>query len=155
MAKAVFGAGCFWGVEKKFSEVKGVTSTEVGYSQGKNSKTSYEEVCTGTTDHVEVVLVEFEEDQVSYENLVHLFYDLHDPTTLNQQGPDRGTQYRSLLGYYDESQKAVAETTTEKLNKEKFDDKITTTIEKVKNYCPAEEYHQKYIEKNILFKYLI
>ena len=116
MAKAVFGAGCFWGVEKKFSEVKGVTSTEVGYSQGKNSKTSYEEVCTGTTDHVEVVLVEFEEDQVSYENLVHLFYDLHDPTTLNQQGPDRGTQYRSLLGYYDESQKTVAETTTEKLN---------------------------------------
>jgi len=151
MAKAVFGAGCFWGVEKIFSEVKGVTSTEVGYSQGKNSETSYEEVCTGTTDHVEVVLVEFEEDQVSYENLVHLFYDLHDPTTLNQQGPDRGTQYRSLLGYYDESQKAVAETTTEKLNKEKFDDKITTTIEEVKNYCPAEEYHQKYIEKKYSF----
>ena len=151
MAKAVFGAGCFWGVEKKFSEVKGVTSTEVGYSQGKNSKTIYEEVCTGTTDHVEVVLVEFEEDQVSYENLVHLFYDLHDPTTLNQQGPDRGTQYRSLLGYYDESQKAVAKTTTEKLNKEKFDDKIATTIEEVKNYCPAEEYHQKYIEKKYSF----
>ena len=80
MAKAVFGAGCFWGVEKKFSEVKGVTSTEVGYSQGKNSKTSYEEVCTGTTDHVEVVLVEFEEDNVTYENLVYLFYDLHHPT---------------------------------------------------------------------------
>ena len=151
MAKAVFGAGCFWGVEKKFSEVKGVTSTEVGYSQGKNSETSYEEVCMGTTDHVEVVLVEFEEDQVSYENLVHLFYDLHDPTTLNQQGPDRGTQYRSLLGYYDEIQKAVAETTTEKLNKEKFDNKITTTIEEVKNYCPAEEYHQKYIEKKYSF----
>ena len=151
MAKAVFGAGCFWGVEKKFSEVKGVTSTEVGYSQGKNSETSYEEVCKGTTDHVEVVLVEFEEDQVSYENLVHLFYDLHDPTTLNKQGPDRGTQYRSLLGYYDESQKAVAETTTEKLNKEKFDDKITTTIEEVKNYCPAEEYHQKYIERKYSF----
>ena len=151
MAKAVFGAGCFWGVEKKFSEVKGVTSTEVGYSQGKNSITSYEEVCKGKTDHVEVVLVEFEEDQVSYENLVHLFYDLHDPTTLNQQGPDRGTQYRSLLGFYDESQKAVAETTTEKLNKEKFDNKITTTIDKVKNYCPTEEYHQKYIEKKYSF----
>lgn len=147
MAKAVFGAGCFWGVEKKFSEVKGVTSTEVGYSQGKNSKTSYEEVCTGITDHVEVVLVEFEEDQVSYVNLVHLFYDLHDPTTLNKQGPDRGTQYRSLLGYYDEGQKEVAVTTTDKLNKEIFDNKITTTIEEVKNYCPAEEYHQKYIEK--------
>jgi methionine-S-sulfoxide reductase len=76
---------------------------------------------------------------------------LHDPTTLNQQGPDRGTQYRSLLGYYDESQKSVAETTTEKLNKEKFDDKITTTIEEVKNYCPAEEYHQKYIKKKYSF----
>ena len=84
MTKAVFGAGCFWGVEKKFSEVKGVISTEVGYSQGKKFKTSYEEVCTGTTDHVEVVLVEFEEDNVSYEK-VQLFYDLHDPTTLNQQ----------------------------------------------------------------------
>jgi len=151
MAKAVFGAGCFWGVEKKFSEVRGVTATEAGYSQGKNSKTSYKEVCTGTTDHVEVVLVEFEEDQVSYENLVSLFYDLHDPTTLNQQGPDRGTQYRSLLGYYDEGQKVMAATITEKLNKEKFDNKITTTIEEVKNYCPAEEYHQKYIEKKYSF----
>ena len=151
MAKAVFGAGCFWGVEKKFSEVKGVTSTEVGYSQGKNSKTSYEEVCTGTTDHVEVVLVEFEEDKITYENLVQLFYDLHDPTTLNQQGPDRGTQYRSLLGYYDENQKEMAAKITEKLNKEKFNNKITTTIEAVKNYCPAEDYHQKYIEKKYSF----
>jgi len=151
MAKAVFGAGCFWGVEKKFSEVIGVNSTEVGYSQGKNSKTSYEEVCTGTTDHVEVVLVEFEENKVSYENLVHLFYDLHDPTTPNQQGPDRGAQYRSLLGYFDEGQKVIAETISEKLNKEKFDNKITTTIEEVKNYCPAEEYHQKYIEKKYSF----
>jgi peptide-methionine (S)-S-oxide reductase len=151
MAKAVFGAGCFWGVEKKFSGVIGVNSTEVGYSQGKNSKTSYEEVCTGTTDHVEVVLVEFEENKVSYENLVHLFYDLHDPTTPNQQGPDRGTQYRSLLGYFDEGQKVIAETISEKLNKEKFDNKITTTIEEVKNYCPAEEYHQKYIEKKYSF----
>ena len=151
MAKAIFGAGCFWGVEKKFSEVKGIISTEVGYSQGKNSKTSYEEVCTGTTDHVEVVLVEFEEDQVSYKNLINLFYSLHDPTTLNQQGPDRGTQYRSLLGYYDESHKEIAETITKKLNLERFENKITTTIEKVKNYCPAEEYHQKYIEKKYSF----
>ena len=151
MAKAVFGAGCFWGVEKKFSEVKGVSSTEVGYSQGKNSKTSYEEVCTGTTDHVEVVLVEFEEDKVSYENLINLFYDLHDPTTLNQQGPDRGTQYRSFLGYYDESHKVIAESITKKLNLERFENKITTTIEKVKNYCPAEDYHQKYIEKKYSF----
>ena len=97
------------------------------------------------------MLVEFEEDQVSYENLVSLFYDLHDPTTLNQQGPDRGTQYRSLLGYYDEGQKVTAATITKKLNKEKFDNKITTTIEEVKNYCPAEEYHQKYIQKKYSF----
>ena len=151
MPKAIFGAGCFWGVEKKFSEVKGVTFTQVGYSQGNNPQTSYEEVCTGTTDHVEVVLVEFEENKVSYENLIHLFYDLHDPTTLNQQGPDRGTQYRSLLGYFDENQKGTAQTITEKLNIEKFDNKITTTIEEVKNYCPAEEYHQKYIEKKYSF----
>jgi len=151
MPKAIFGAGCFWGVEKKFSEVKGVTFTEVGYSQGNKPQTSYEEVCTGTTDHVEVVLVEFEEDKVSYENLIHLFYDLHDPTTLNQQGPDRGTQYRSLLGYFDENQKVTAQIITEKLNIEKFDNKITTTIEEVKNYCPAEEYHQKYIEKKYSF----
>ena len=151
MAKAIFGAGCFGGVEKKFSEVKGVISTEVGYAQGKNSQTCYEEVCTGTTDHVEVVLVEFEENKVSYENLINLFYDLHDPTTLNQQGPDRGTQYRSLLGYYNENQKVMAEIVTERLNKEKFDNKITTTIEAVKNYCAAEEYHQKYIEKKYSF----
>jgi methionine-S-sulfoxide reductase len=97
------------------------------------------------------VLVEYDEDLISYENLIHLFYDLHDPTTLNQQGPDRGTQYRSLLGYFDENQKAKAESITEKLNKEKFDNKITTTIEEVKNYCPAEEYHQKYIEKKYSF----
>lgn len=151
MPKAIFGAGCFWGVEKKFSEAKGVTFTEVGYSQGNNPQTNYKEVCTGTTNHVEVVLVEYDEDLISYENLIHLFYDLHDPTTLNQQGPDRGTQYRSLLGYFDENQKAKAESITEKLNKEKFDNKITTTIEEVKNYCPAEEYHQKYIEKKYSF----
>jgi len=151
MPKAIFGAGCFWGVEKKLSEADGVTFTEVGYSLGNNPQTNYEEVCTGTTNHVEVVLVEYDEDLISYENLIHLFYDLHDPTTLNQQGPDRGTQYRSLLGYFDENQKAKAESITEKLNKEKFDNKITTTIEEVKNYCPAEEYHQKYIEKKYSF----
>ena len=146
MAKAVFGAGCFWGVEKKFSEVKGVTSTEVGYSQGKNSKTSYEEVCTGTTDHVEVVLVEFEEDKISYENLIHLFYNLHDPTTLNSQGPDFGTQYRSEIFILNDNQKTVAEKVLNDVNK-RLSGKVVTKISLLKNYCPAEEYHQKYLEK--------
>ena len=149
MPKAIFGAGCFWGVEKKFSEVKGVTFTEVGYSQGNKPQTSYEEVCTGTTDHVEVVLVEFEEDKVSYENLIHLFYDLHDPTTLNQQGPDRGTQYRSIIIYFDESQKNIAEIVTKELNTSKFKNSITTTVEQFKNYQKAEDYHQAYLKKAV------
>ena len=151
MPKAVFGAGCFWGVEKKFSEVKGVIATEVGYSQGKSSKTSYEEVCSGNTDHVEVVMVTFDDQVVSYENLIDFFYQIHDPTTLNQQGPDKGTQYRSLLGCYDEGQISIAKEKTKNLNLSKFQNTITPTIETVINYCPAEDYHQKYIEKKYSF----
>ena len=151
MPKAIFGAGCFWGVEKKFSEVKGVIETEVGYSQGKSSKTSYEEVCSGNTDHVEVVMVTFDDQIISYENLVDFFYQIHDPTTLNQQGPDKGTQYRSLLGCYDEDQISIAKEKTKNLNLSKFQNAITTTIETVINYCPAEDYHQKYIEKKYSF----
>ena len=151
MPKAIFGAGCFWGVEKKFSEVKGVIKTEVGYSQGKSSKTSYEEVCSGNTDHVEVVLVTFDDQVISYENLIDFFYQIHDPTTLNQQGPDKGTQYRSLLGCYDEDQISIAKEKTNNLNLSKFQNAITTTIENVINYCPAEDYHQKYIEKKYSF----
>lgn len=151
MPKAIFGAGCFWGVEKKFSEVKGVIETEVGYSQGKSSKTSYEEVCSGNTDHVEVVMVTFDDQIISYENLIDFFYQIHDPTTLNQQGPDKGTQYRSLLGCYDEDQISIAKEKTKNLNLLKFQNAITTTIETVINYCPAEDYHQKYIEKKYSF----
>lgn len=151
MPKAIFGAGCFWGVEKKFSEVKGVIETEVGYSQGKSSKTSYEEVCSGNTDHVEVVMVTFDDQIISYENLIDFFYQIHDPTTLNQQGPDKGTQYRSLLGCYDEDQISIAKEKTKNLNLSKFQNAITTTIETVINYCPAEDYHQKYIEKKYSF----
>ncbi len=151
MPKAIFGAGCFWGVEKKFSEVKGVIETEVGYSQGKSSKTSYEEVCSGNTDHVEVVMVTFDDQIISYENLVDFFYQIHDPTTLNQQGPDKGTQYRSLLGCYNEDQISIAKEKTKNLNLSKFQNAITTTIETVINYCPAEDYHQKYIEKKYSF----
>ncbi|MEK9885269.1 MAG: peptide-methionine (S)-S-oxide reductase MsrA [Pelagibacteraceae bacterium] len=151
MSKAVFGAGCFWGVEKKFSELKGVTKTEVGYSQGINEKTSYEEVCQGNTNHVEVVLVEYDENILTYENLVHFFYKIHDPTTPNQQGPDRGIQYRSLIGVFNDDQKKKATDIVEDLNREQFNQKITTTIEDVNNYCTAEEYHQKYIEKKYSF----
>ena len=108
MLKAIFAAGCFWGVEKTFSEVKGVEKTEVGYAQGHTVNPTYEDVCGGETNHAEVVLIEFNETTVSYEPLVRMFYDLHDPTTLNQQGPDRGTQYRSIIIYYDENQKNIA-----------------------------------------------
>ena len=103
MEIAVLACGCFWGPEKKFSEIKGVIETQVGYSQGLTDKTSYEEVCKGNTNHAEVVLLKFDENLVSYTNLVEFFYQIHDPTTLNQQGPDRGSQYRSLIGYYDET----------------------------------------------------
>ena len=97
MSKALFGAGCFWGPEKKFSEIKGVIETQVGYSQGLTDKTTYEEVCTGNTNHAEVVFLTFDEEKISYKNLVEFFYQIHDPTTLNQQGPDRGSQYRSVI----------------------------------------------------------
>ena len=151
MSKALFGAGCFWGVEKKFSEVKGVIETQVGYSQGLTDKTSYEEVCTGNTNHAEVVSLKFDEKIISYSNLVEFFYQIHDPTTLNQQGPDRGSQYRSLIGCFDDIQSKFANQITDELNKSQFNQKITTIIEPVKNYCPAEDYHQKYIEKKYSF----
>ena len=151
MSKALFGAGCFWGVEKKFSEVKGVIETQVGYSQGLTDKTSYEEVCTGNTNHAEVVFLKFDEKIISYSNLVEFFYQIHDPTTLNQQGPDRGSQYRSLIGCFDDIQSKLANKITVELNKSQFNQKITTIIEPVKNYCPAEDYHQKYLEKKYSF----
>ncbi len=151
MSKALFGAGCFWGVEKKFSEVKGVIETQVGYSQGLTDKTSYEEVCTGNTNHAEVVSLKFDEKIISYSKLVEFFYQIHDPTTLNQQGPDRGSQYRSLIGCFDDIQSKLANKITVELNKSQFNQKITTIIEPVKNYCPAEDYHQKYLEKKYSF----
>ena len=151
MEIAVLGLGCFWGPEKKFSEIKGVIETQVGYSQGLTDKTTYEEVCTGNTNHAEVVFLTFDEENISYENLVEFFYQIHDPTTLNQQGPDRGSQYRSVIAYYDDTQLEVAKQITDKLNESKFNQKITTVIEPVKNYCPAEDYHQKYMERKYSF----
>ena len=146
MEIAILGLGCFWGPEVKFSKLDGVLKTEVGYCGGNNNKTNYKEVCTGSTNHAEVVKLEFDPKLISYEKIIKFFYKIHDPTTLNSQGPDFGTQYRSEIFYLNEQQKQIAEKITNEENI-KFSGKIVTKISLVKNYCPAEEYHQKYLEK--------
>ena len=146
MEIAILALGCFWGPEVKFSRLDGVLKTEVGYCGGNSSKTNYKEVCTGSTNHAEVVKLEFDPELISYEKIINFFYEIHDPTTLNSQGPDFGTQYRSEIFYLNEQQKQIAEKITNDKNK-KFLSKIVTKISLVKNYCPAEEYHQKYLEK--------
>ena len=146
MEIAILALGCFWGPEVKFSKLDGVLKTEVGYCGGNSSETNYKEVCTGSTNHAEVVKLEFDPELISYEKIIKFFYEIHDPTTLNSQGPDFGTQYRSEIFYTNEQQKQIAEKITNDENK-KFFDKIVTKISLVKNYCPAEEYHQKYLEK--------
>ena len=146
MEIAILALGCFWGPEVKFSKLDGILKTEVGYCGGKSSETNYKEVCTGSTNHAEVVKLEFDPELISYEKIIKFFYEIHDPTTLNSQGPDFGTQYRSEIFYTNEQQKQIAEKITNDENK-KFLGKIVTKISLVKNYCPAEEYHQKYLEK--------
>jgi len=146
MKKAIFASGCFWGPEEEFSKTKGITKAEVGYCGGNNSKTSYEEVCTGQTNHAEVVKIEFDEKVITYEEIVNLFFKIHDPTTFNRQGPNIGSQYRSEIFFYDNEQKKIAEKVKENLNK-KLNGKVVTKISKEINYCKAEEYHQKYIQK--------
>ena len=146
MEIAILALGCFWGPEVKFSKLDGVIKTEVGYCGGNSSKTTYKEVCTGSTNHAEVVKLEFDPEVISYEKIIKFFYKIHDPTTLNSQGPDFGTQYRSEIFYLNEQQKQIAEKITNEENI-KFSGKIVTKISLVKNYCPAEEYHQKYLEK--------
>ncbi|MBD1154372.1 peptide-methionine (S)-S-oxide reductase MsrA [Pelagibacterales bacterium SAG-MED21] len=146
MEIAILALGCFWGPEEKFSKLDGVLKTEVGYCGGNSSETNYKEVCTGSTNHAEVVKLEFDPELISYEKIINFFYEIHDPTTLNSQGPDFGTQYRSEIFYLNEQQKQIAEKITNDENK-KFLNKIVTKISLVKNYCPAEEYHQKYLEK--------
>ena len=148
MEIAILGLGCFWGPERKFGELEGVSSTEVGYCGGENKDTTYQEVCTGSTGHAEVVKIEFDEKIISYEEILNLFFDFHDPTTLNQQGPDLGTQYRSEIFYLDEVQKKVAKKVLGEKNLD-FKGKIVTKISKNLNYCKAEEYHQKYLIKNL------
>ena len=146
MEIAVLALGCFWGPEIKFSKVNGIVKTEVGYCGGNSTTTNYKEVCTGTTNHAEVVKLDFDEKIISYEKILDIFFESHDPTTLNSQGPDFGTQYRSEIFYFNEDQKKIAENVLTRINK-KLSGKVVTKISLLKNYCPAEEYHQKYLEK--------
>jgi peptide-methionine (S)-S-oxide reductase len=148
MEKATFGAGCFWGVEATFRQVKGVTSTAVGYAGGGLEKPTYEDVCTDKTGHAEVVQVEYDPTQVSYEKLLDVFWSNHDPTTLNRQGPDFGTQYRSVIFHHTPEQKAAATASKERLEKgSKHRRPIVTQIVPASTFWRAEEYHQEYLEK--------
>ena len=144
---AIFAAGCFWGIEEKFLSLQGVLNTEVGYIGGITNNPTYHDVCSGETGHAEAVRVKFDEDVVNYEELVNLFFKMHDPTTLNRQGPDIGTQYRSEIFCLDDDQYLIADTMKRKLNKEVYDDRIVTSISMADNFWIAEEYHQKYIRK--------
>ncbi len=146
MKIAILGLGCFWGPEIKFSKLEGIIKTEVGYCGGNNKETNYKEVCTGKTNHAEVVKLDYDPKIISYEKILEFFFEIHDPTTLNSQGPDFGTQYRSEIFYLDENQKIIAEKIKKKIN-DKLSGNVVTNISIVKNYCPAEEYHQKYLEK--------
>ena len=146
MEIAVLALGCFWGPEIKFSKIDGIIKTEVGYCGGNSSVTTYKEVCTGNTNHAEVVKLDFDEKIITYEKILKTFFQIHDPTTLNSQGPDFGTQYRSEIFYLNDNQKIIAEKVFNEVN-ERLSGKVVTKISLLKNYCPAEEYHQKYLEK--------
>ena len=146
MEIAILGLGCFWGPEIKFSKLDGVIKTEVGYCGGNNAETNYKEVCTGTTNHAEVVKLDFDPKIISYEKILEYFFEIHDPTTLNSQGPDFGTQYRSEIFYLNENQKTIAGNVINKEN-ERLSGKVVTKLSQVKNYCVAEEFHQRYLEK--------
>ena len=146
MEIAVLALGCFWGPEIKFSKTEGVIKTEVGYCGGNSPTTTYKEVCTGNTNHAEVVKLDFDEKIITYEKILKTFFQIHDPTTLNSQGPDFGTQYRSEIFYLNDNQKKIAEKVLNDTN-ERLSGKVVTKISLLKNYCPAEEYHQKYLEK--------
>lgn len=151
MALAFFGAGCFWSVEEAFRTAKGIVSTTVGYMGGTMENPSYEDVCTDKTGHVEVVQVEFDPEKISFAELLEIFWNSHNPTTLNRQGFDIGTQYRSVIFYTDEFQKQKAIESRKTLDKsKKFPKPIVTAIEKAGKFFKAEEYHQKYLMKRDL-----
>jgi peptide-methionine (S)-S-oxide reductase len=144
--KATFGAGCFWGVEEAFRNLDGVTDTAVGYAGGRKDNPSYEDVCSDATGHVEVVDLAYDPARISYEKLLEVFFSNHNPTQLNRQGPDVGTQYRSVIFYHSPEQKAAAEAAKNRLG-EKFSKPIVTAIEPAPKFWRAEEYHQRYLQK--------
>lgn len=149
MEIATFGAGCFWGVEDAFMQIKGVKKTTAGYLGGTMKNPTYKDVCTGNTGHAEVVQIEFDPKIISYKELLDIFWEMHNPTSLNKQGPDVGTQYRSAIFYHSEEQKRIAEQSKAELEKSgKYSKPIVTEITKVSTFYKAEEYHQKYLQKN-------
>lgn len=148
MSVAIFAAGCFWGVESTFQSLKGVLNTSVGYIGGSKENPTYEEVCYSSTGHAEAVRVEFNPSIITYEELLNCFWNLHDPTTLNRQGPDVGEQYRSAIFFSQEEEEEEAKLSREKLNiSKKFSDPIVTEITSASTFWPAEEYHQSYFLK--------
>ncbi len=145
---AIFGAGCFWGVEEAFRTLEGVLKTEVGYCGGHTENPAYKEVCTDTTGHAEVVQLEFEPEIISYKKLLEVFWSIHDPTTLNRQGPDYGSQYRSVIFTTTDEQKNIAENYKKELNESaRFPRKIITQINTAPVFYSAEDYHQQYLQK--------
>jgi peptide-methionine (S)-S-oxide reductase len=148
METATFGAGCFWGVEEAFRNIKGVKETAVGYTGGKLADPTYKDVCTNETGHAEVVQVTFDQAEVSYDQLLDAFWDVHNPTTLNRQGPDWGTQYRSVIFFHSPEQEAAARASKEKLEKSgRYNRPVVTQIVPAPVFYRAEEYHQRYLEK--------
>ncbi|MCC7557682.1 MAG: peptide-methionine (S)-S-oxide reductase MsrA [Methanobacteriaceae archaeon] len=146
--KATFAAGCFWGVEDAFRRVKGVVSTRVGYTGGHFENPSYEDVCTGLTGHAEAIEILFDPSMVSYDELLDVFWSIHNPTTLNRQGPDTGSQYRSAIFYHSQEQKKAATLSKEKLqSSDRYINDIVTEITAASHFYPAEDYHQQYFEK--------
>jgi peptide-methionine (S)-S-oxide reductase len=152
LEEATFGAGCFWGVQTTFDKFKGVISTKVGYMGGNLKNPTYEDVCTKKTGHIEVVKIIFNPDIVSYDDLLNIFWKIHDPTTLNRQGSDVGTQYKSVIFYYNDDQRLIAEKSKNRAEKShRFNGKIVTVIRPAGIFYPAEDYHQNYFKKKGLF----
>jgi len=145
--KAMFAGGCFWHIEDSFSKLEGVISVMSGYSGGISENPNYESVCSDKTGHAEAVLIKFDSEKISYEKLLEKFWKIHNPTTLNQQGPDIGSQYRSAIFYFDKNQKKLAERSKE-LKEKELGEKIVTEIKMASKFYPAEDYHQKYFEKH-------
>lgn len=144
---ATFAAGCFWGVEDEFMKVRGVKSTRVGYTGGNLTNPTYEDVCTDRTGHAEAIQLKYDPKEISYKELLELFWSLHNPTTINRQGPDIGTQYRSSIFFHTPEQEKIAKRVKQELDGSKFQNKIVTEIVPASIFYPAEEYHQKYYQK--------